>query len=156
MTDSPVQRQDTVRSSFTSKIAYTQIWNIVFAMSLPNPFCIFFYNLSFRYKILVYRHRRHLPIPCHLLYKVSGGWRQSFFVYLLIICFFINFLFIYHSSTLTLGKQNNRLHVNRSREQIHRLAFCHLIAQVGQAFDVPGQGGGVAGDVDDALRGHGG
>ena len=42
MMDSPVQRQDTVHSPFASKIAYTQIWNIVFSVSSPNPLCIFF------------------------------------------------------------------------------------------------------------------
>ena len=41
-------------------------------------------------------------------------------------------------------------------KQIHRLGLDGPVAQLLQPFHIPGQGGRVAGDVDDAVRRHGG
>ena len=38
-------------------------------------------------------------------------------------------------------------------ELIHRSSFDEVVAVCGEIFDVAGQGAGVAGNVDDALRG---
>ena len=55
---------------------------------------------------------------------------------------------------LALGKQDNRLHMRRPREQIHRLGLHRPIAKGLQPVHVPGQGGRVTGDIDDAIRLH--
>ena len=54
------------------------------------------------------------------------------------------------------GQKYNRLHMGGAGEHVHRLGFAEGIAQGGKALYVPGQGGRVAGDVHNPLRGHGG
>lgn len=46
--------------------------------------------------------------------------------------------------------------MSRPAKKIHRLDLFDLVVQLLKAFQVPGQGGGVAGDVDDAAGAHGG
>ena len=48
----------------------------------------------------------------------------------------------------------DRLHMGGSWEQVYPLGADRPVAQLRQALHVPGQGGGVTGDVVDALRGH--
>lgn len=52
------------------------------------------------------------------------------------------------------GQKYYRLHMGGSWEQVYPLGADRPVAQLRQALHVPGQGGGVTGDVDDALRGH--
>ena len=57
---------------------------------------------------------------------------------------------------LALGKQDNRLHMGASWEQICRLGGFQGEAPLLQQGHVPGQCGGVTGDVDQAFGGHAG
>ena len=41
-------------------------------------------------------------------------------------------------------------------EKVYGLRFLHRISRLGQNFDIPGQGSGVTGDVDDPPRGQAG
>lgn len=49
---------------------------------------------------------------------------------------------------------NNRLHVKGAGKEIEGFGVGQGVAAGGQQLDVPGQGGGIAGDIDDPLRRH--
>ena len=50
------------------------------------------------------------------------------------------------------GQKYYRLHVGRSGEEVHPLGLHRPVAQLPQPLHVPGQGGRVAGHIDDARR----
>lgn len=55
---------------------------------------------------------------------------------------------------IAFGQKDHRLHMGRSGEKIHGGGLLDEISQLCKALDVPGQGGGVAGDVDHPSGGH--
>src|SRR5690606_33020363 len=53
-------------------------------------------------------------------------------------------------------QQRTALHVPRLREHVHRLHFPDPVPQLGQIFRIAGEGGGIAGHIDDSSGLHGG
>ena len=61
---------------------------------------------------------------------------------------------LYGVIRLLLGQKNNRLHVGAAGEHVHGAGRLQAVAVGAEARHVAGQGGRVAGDVDDAVRRH--